>query len=216
MIQKIKNFQRKKISFRIREISGKKLITVKIPALHAIQDSEFSRKDEEIEIEWSQIQLTKIIQELEKRGLYMYSIKTDDIFFKEDDVIVTLRDLGFLLVQNRHALRTVNNLVEIRNKEKILVEMAIEQVIFNIGIHKVYHYDIELEEKNFSRNAQSILRNELQSSKYGEMLFPWKYGKIALGKGLELLINNRQLKDTSNLMCKDYDKIKNLIEKNEI
>jgi hypothetical protein len=153
---------------------------------------------------------------LEIRGIYTFHIK-DNFFFNDLDVIDTMNNLRLIIIQNRHTQRRIKNIVTLEDKNNILAEMAIEQVIFHIIENDVYHYGIEIEDKDANgSNARTFLINELLSSKYGKMLIKWKYGKISIGIGLEVLLRSNELENKYNLTNKVYKKIENLIQNNYI
>jgi hypothetical protein len=207
-----KNFRKKKVSFRIREINNKKLITIKIPPKDSQQRSLSLRNDEEIEFEWSKEGLLAIFKELEIRGIYTFHIN-NNFSFNDLDIIDTMNKLRLIIIQNRHTQRRIKNIVTFEDKNKILAEMAIEQVIYHIMENDVYHYGIEIEDKGANgSNARTFLMNELLSSKYGEILIKWKYGKISIGIGLEVLLRSKDLENKYNLSSKVYKKIENLIQ----
>ena len=208
-------FQNKKISFRIREVNNKKFLTIKLPSLQSLhQESSSLRNDEEIEVEWSKNKIIEIFQELEKRGIYALQ-SIENIYFNNLNVIETMGKLGFSIIQNRHTQRRIKNLVKSEKKNELLAEMVIEQVIFHIGNHDVYHYDVEIEDKSSDdSHARIFLINELLSSDYGKMLIKWKYGKISIGKGLEVLIRSKELENKFSLAPDVYKKIEYLIQNN--
>jgi hypothetical protein len=208
-------FQNKKISFRIREVNNNKFLTIKIPSLQQLQQESSSlRSDEEIEVEWSKDKLLEIFHILEKRRIY--TLQSDEnIYFNNLNVIYTMRKLGFSVIQNRHTQRRIKNIIKSEKKNELLAEMAIEQVIFHIGNDDVYHYDIEIEDKSSDgSHARIFLINKLLSSDYGKMLIKWKYGKISIGKGLEILIRSKELENKFNLAQDVYKRIEYLIQNN--
>jgi adenylate cyclase class IV len=208
-------FQNKKISFRIREVNNNKFLTIKIPSLQQLQQESSSlRSDEEIEVEWSKDKLLEIFHILEKRRIY--TLQSDEnIYFNNLNVIYTMRKLGFSVIQNRHTQRRIKNIIKSEKKNELLAEMAIEQVIFQIGNDDVYHYDIEIEDKSSDgSHARIFLINKLLSSDYGKMLIKWKYGKISIGKGLEILIRSKELENKFNLAQDVYKRIEYLIQNN--
>jgi predicted adenylyl cyclase CyaB len=208
-------FQNKKISFRIREVNNKKFLTIKMPSLQQLQQESSSlRNDEEIEVEWSKDELLEIFQILEKRG--MYTLQSDEnIYFNNLNVIDTMRKLGLSVIQNRHTQRRIKNIVKSETTNELLAEMAIEQVIFHIGNDDVYHYDIEIEDKSSGgSHARIFLIKELLSSEYSKILIKWKYGKISIGKGLEVLIRSKELENKFSLTPDVYKRIEYLIHNN--
>jgi hypothetical protein len=204
--------QTKKISLRIREVCGKRFITAKLPS--GLQtDDDMKRSDTEIEREWSQDDLIYVIREIASSDEIKLSGMNQDLDMNQS-IHDIMKGIGFEVVQDRYTHREIRNVIWNNNTDSVLTEMAIDSVIYTIKDNKVNHYNVEVEEKkNNGSNARRIIIEYLLLSSYGSFLRKWKYGKLAIGKGVDRLIKARCLREEEyrNLSSVTYDKIEKLI-----
>lgn len=204
---------RSKLSLRIRNIEGAWLCTFK--GKSSLADSGgIIRK--EIELPWSKDNIKTILIELETKGIYLPNWeKIDQTKIPRKAMAL----LGLIIIQKRETLRTIRNIVDPNDKNGIiLAELAIDRTIYQLQKQEVYHYEIEIEEKN-PGNGKLLKQvcNEL-FKKYKKSALKWRYNKLSIGKALEHLEKEGSIQNIiypdNNLKPVAYKRIKKYLDQN--
>lgn len=198
------------LSLRIREIGGKKWITLKGRS----QRSDWGGVERmEIEEPWSESALTGVATELMDRNIRMpHKIHEFDV---GEPVDVMFR-LGLEVVQHRETHREVRNVVGGETGNFILAELAIDSVVYHFNDRTTCHHEVEIEAK--VKDASPVLRTVIEAliAMFGPTLRRWDYSKLATGKAIETLLSegtlDRLLDASNNLKPAAYDKIAHLLE----
>jgi uncharacterized protein YjbK/uncharacterized membrane protein YhiD involved in acid resistance len=222
---------KKRVALRVREIDGDYWIAVKGPTADGISNIDRS----EYEVNWSHHNITKIVDYLKKtanvEGLKVVKTNTGLV---ETEPLKFLQAIGLVIVQRRENLRKIRYILSKNSSnqnDRVLAELDIDHVIYHFNFGNVSLYDIEIEEKvteQEARKDKDIFSNSILDeivgeliSKYGPETFrKWKFGKLALGKGIEKLQKDNALKDmvdnNNNLRREAYDKIEEYIQHEEV
>lgn len=203
--------QAQKIALRIREIGTRRWVAIK--GHSQMIDGEGGVERLEIEEEWSEGALTKILKELRNRGIKIMPPCQDPGYAHPLDIII---DLGLEIVQDRETHREVRNITKNRESNLILAELAVDSVIYHFINQKVRHYEVEIEEK--TENGSAVLRMVSQNlvRMFTPVLRKWVYSKLATGKIIEKLLRDGSLKGLldmdNNLKPAAYTKIEDCLK----
>jgi inorganic triphosphatase YgiF len=181
-----KALQAKRIALRIRELRGKHWITLKGPS----QPTEGGGVERlEIEAQWSQDALAKVVQELLGEGIEMPRRSTDFDLLHPVNIVASL---GLKIIQDRETHRQVRNIVPMAAEHKpALAELGIDAVAYHFGDQEIRHHELEIEAK--VRDGSTALRSITESliRRYGPVLRRWDHSKLATGKAIEQLLIER-------------------------
>jgi len=222
-----------KIALRVRKDYNKNLVTLKIPTSENI---ETGRNDIEIEKAWSKVALndifTVLLYHIKKDKAHEKVVKKikeisrkiarDELSISNDITDKSIEEFGLQVVQKRFTKRETRNIIQKAEKsEKVLAELVMDSVVFDISNKKIHHYDIEVEEitrNGASATARESIMGMFTKSDYAPFLKKWKHGKLALGYGIEKLISKRNLLEPEHesLKCGTYEAIEKIIETGEL
>jgi hypothetical protein len=215
-----RSLHKKKLALRIREVEGKYWITLKG---NSQQNGIAAVERDENEQEWSDNASRNIITQL--RNLESVTEIQEKSDYKETDPINTLESVGLERIQERLTCRKKIGIVNGNGNDKnrpVLAELDIDRVEYNFfkpSSRKISIYNIEIEEKekikegDTSPSVVSTLVEWLISTYGQDLLRGWIYGKFALGKGIEKLLNEEGLEVDANtyLKCNALDEIERYI-----
>ena len=200
------------MALRLRELESSTLLTLKGPATE-LECGVLERL--EIEETWSRGSLTRVLQELERRGIYFPPPPPSS----EPEALPpqVLVALGLQTVQHRRNQRSVRMVRSSETTEGCpLAELAIDQVTYYLKTGQVQHHEVEIEAKG--EGSLDILREvagELLRS-YPDALSWWRYGKLSIGEAAQELLEQspgEDMLDTENhLTSKAYQRIRDRLE----
>jgi SepF-like predicted cell division protein (DUF552 family) len=208
--------QDRRMALRIREVVGRRLMTLKGPS-RSLPSGGVERL--EIEEEWSDAVFRKVLEVLKSNNIDIgYPVQAVD----DEDPIALMGRHHLYLVQERETERDVKNVMhKIGDGHIVVAEMAIDAVRYlfdDIG-SPLRIYQIEIEVKD--RGSPSIMRelaDELEN-KFRSDIIKWNYGKLATGKAIKKLLGKcdpKKIADSEgNLKPDAYDWIENYIRKND-
>jgi hypothetical protein len=205
--------QAQKIALRVREIGARRWVAIK--GQSQMIDREEGVERLEIEAEWSKGALTEILKELRNRDIKILQPCQDLGYAHPLDIIA---DLGLEVVQDRETHREVRNIIENRESNLILAELAVDSVIYHFRNQKIRHYEVEIEEK--TENGSAVLRivSENLIQMFTPALRKWVFSKLVTGKIIEKLLRAGSLKRLldmdNNLKPAAYTKIEDCLKSN--
>ena len=184
---------------RLREVDGATRLTFKGPA--DVRDLGLVDRLE-LEGEWSQRALTRVLDHLATVGVHLPPATPCDA------PLTTLERLGFRLVQERRTRRRSTELSASAPEggEPYAFELALDEVHYGVGDHTVLHREIEVEARTpASATALPLVLHNLLAyltglsleqaiaEPFAHALHPWTWSKTALGAELERLDAERRL-----------------------
>ncbi len=177
----------KKLALRIREIDGKRLITLKGPAKI---DRAGVGERMELELEWSRDGLRKVIKEISRWDIKTCKLPKRSEFETPDAV---LNKLGFEVIQQRVDRRRVRNVFLGGDTVNLLAEVAIDSLTFNFQGSKAHHSAVEFEAKSDAGvRVLASLAQELENEFLSELV-QWPHSKLAIGLVVEQLAESGEL-----------------------
>lgn len=214
------SLHKKKFALRIRNKNCVDFITLKGPPKY--ESHSISRSENEYK--WSEEAFSKITKQL-KEITEIDGKEIGKCFDKNP--IKTLQRLGFREIHTRINNRKIINITKTNDvKNDIISEMDIDNVSFplksNSKLFNVSVINIEIEKKGKTSQDETIkiITNYLKQEFGTDRVREWKYGKLALGKGIEKLYKENALKKYINsngyLKCDVLDKIKEFVDKDII
>ena len=184
------------MSLRLRELESSTLLTLKGPAIE-LPGGVLERL--EIEEIWSRRTLTRVLQELQRRGILLAPLPAPEPDRPPSEV---LTGMGLKTVQHRRNQRTVRMVRSAGSKGGCsLAELAIDQVTYYLKIGQVQHHEVEIEVKG--EGGLDVLQEvagELLRS-YPNSLSRWRYGKLSIGEAAEELLGRspgKEMLDAKN------------------
>jgi inorganic triphosphatase YgiF len=182
----------KDIALRIRTINGKiTKITLKIPR----NVTENYSERVELEEDWSKESLN---QTLSRLNSYLYPDINNTSFKFDEDPKISLLNLGFKIIQNRETTRIVINAVDKKTKGTAF-EFAFDTTTYIFDSDVIRIMELEIESKKHGNSLK--LNNFVNNLKVNQSLLKiWPYSKLLTGKAIEILLNNKKLKE-----MQDYD-----------
>ncbi len=214
------SLHKKKFALRTRNKNNVDFITLKGPPKYEFQSVSRS----ENEYKWSEEAFDTITKQLAE--LTEINGKEIDKYFDKNP-IKTLQQLGFREIHTHNNNRKVINITKKNDvKNDVIAEMDIDNVTFplksNSKLFNVSVINVEIEKKG-KINQDDIIRiitSHLKQEFGTDAVREWKYGKLALGMGIEKLYKENELKKyiSSNgyLKCDVLDKIKKFVDKSII
>ncbi len=185
------------MSLRLRELESSTLLTLKGPAIE-LPGGVLERL--EIEEVWSRRSLTRVLQELQRRGILLASPPPALVPDMPPSEVLT--GMGLKTVQHRRNQRTVRMVRSTGSKGGCsLAELAIDQVTYYMEIGQVQHHEVEIEVKG--EGGLDVLQEvagELLRS-YPNSLSRWQYGKLSIGEAAEELLGRspgKEMLDAKN------------------
>ncbi len=196
---------KKRLAFRLREVSKTAWLTLKSSAQLT---AEGGVERLEVEVRWSRMGLTRIVNELKDRGVKLRSPRKVDYARP----LEALKRLGFKLIQNRENHRVLKNIVRKgATKGSVLAELAIDSVVYHFSKQDIRLYEIEIESK--SSTGPRVVRTVRDALvvQSGSALRWWSFGKLATGRAIETLLRAGKRKDlfdaANNLKPSAYETI---------
>ena len=200
------------MSLRLRELESSTLLTLKGPAIE-LPGGVLERL--EIEEIWSRRSLTRVLQELQRRGILLASPPPALVPDMPPSEVLT--GMGLKTVQHRRNQRTVRM---VRPAGSIggcsLAELAIDQVTYYLKIGQVQHHEVEIEVKGegwagrIAGGAGELLRS------YPRSLSWLRYWKLSIGETAEELLGlspEKEMLDAKNhLRPVDYRRIRDRLD----
>ena len=200
------------MSLRLRVLESSTLLTLKGPAKE-LAGGALERL--EIEESWSRRSLTRVLQELGRRGIHLPLPPT----FPEPEIPPSevLGTMGLETVQHRRNQRSVRMVRSSKSKGGgPLAELVIDQVTYYLKPGQVQHHEVEIEAKGEGglEVLQEVAGELLRS--YPDSLSRWRYGKLSIGAAAEELLGRspgRDLLDAKNRLKPDaYRRIRDLLD----
>ena len=166
-----RSLTKRKWGLRLRRQEDGAKIALKGPGLE-LKDGSIERP--ELEMEWSQQALDKILKLMVKIGINIDSKPETG----NGNVEKSLRSLGLTVIQERDTHRIVRKMYGTTKREPI-GEFVIDQVSFFVGNKPFNHYEIEIE--SWVAPESELIQNSVQflKLKFGDSLMPWKIDKLA-------------------------------------
>lgn len=200
--------QKQRLALRIRDLDGDALITLKGPS-RANADGVPERL--EIEARWSRAALTRLLRELDARGI---AIKISPRDFARADPRATLARLGCRVIQDRTTRRQIRHIVPRDAPRKIVdAELAIDAVTYRFGKQRVHLREIEIEAKRVEARVGEMARQ--LATEFAPALRVW-YGKLTTGRAIQVLLEQGALQDLldakNNLTPRAYDRISRYLQ----
>jgi CYTH domain-containing protein len=177
------------VAFRVRELDGRPLLTLKADTRRAGAASERF----ELEAPWSDGALRAVLDELRRRGAQL----PDPPAGQEDgagDPLAVLATLGLRPTQVRETTRTPRDVVDPRRRDAgPVAELAIDAVAYRFPDATVRLLEVEVEAKGPGRLAtvQALLGS--LAGRFPAELRPWPHGKLATGQAVERLLHRGRL-----------------------
>jgi adenylate cyclase class IV len=209
---------KKKFTLRIRDKNDTNIITLKGPPkyeFHSISRSENEYK-------WSEEAFGIITKQL-KEIIEIDGKEIGKCFDKNP--IKTLHQLGFREIHTHINNRKIFDVIKTNDlKNDVISEMDIDDVTFslnsNLKLFNVSVINIEIEKKGKTNqdgnSAIKIITNYLKQEFGIDTVREWKYGKLALGKGIRRLDKENKLKEfigsNNYLKCNALDKVKEFVD----
>ena len=207
-----RRLRRSGMALRLRELESSTLLTLKGPAKE-LAGGVLERL--EIEETWSRRSLTRVLQELEARGIYFSPPPPSS----EPDLPPPqiLAALGLQTVQHRRNQRSVRMVQSSETTGSCpLAELAIDQVTYYLKTGPVQHHEVEIEAKG--KGGLDILQEvsgELLRS-YPNALSRWQYGKLSIGEAAEELLEQslgeEMLDGKNHLTSEAYHRIRDRLD----
>lgn len=199
--------QKQKLALRIRELDGAMLITLKGPSR---QTASGAQQRMEIELRWSRAALTRVLRELDARGIALKASPRD---FGRDDPGATLTRLGLGVIQDRTTRRQIRHIVpHDAPRNRVDAELAIDTVTYRFGKQRVHLREIEIEAKRAPARVGEMAR-QLETL-FAPALRAW-YGKLRTGRTLQTLLEQgalqKLLDDENNLTPAAYDRMARIL-----
>ena len=200
-----RQLQNQLLALRIRRIGARLLITLKDQAL----PSDWGGVERsEIELPWSHEALIRCIGVLIDKGIEIQHRESDFDHVCPSNVMQTQ---NLVIVQDRKTHRQVRHIISNQGSSPLLAELVIDRVTYCIRDLEIQHHEIEIETKvNHSPLGLRRLVEDLVTM-CKPTLREWPHSKVAVGKAIEMLLNDGVLKNligcNNSLLPTAYDKI---------
>jgi inorganic triphosphatase YgiF len=168
-----------RVAFRVRELDGRPLLTLKADPVRAGLAAERL----ELEAAWSAEALRSMLAELRRRG-----IRLPDPPGETGEPLADLGRLGLRPTQRRHTTRTARDVLERDGVAGPVAELTIDDVAYRLpaGTARLLEVEVEAKGSGGLEVVQTLLR-ALVDQLPGD-LRPWPYGKLATGRAVERLL----------------------------
>ena len=206
--------QNQLLALRVRRIGTRLLITLKDRALPSDQGGV---ERPEIELPWSHEGLVRCIDVLIEKGIEIQHRESDFDYVCPDNVMQTQ---NLVIFQNRKTNRQIRHIVLNQGNSPVLAELVIDRVIYCFRDLEIQHYEIEIETKvNHPPLELRILVEDLVTM-YQPVLREWPHSKVAIGKAIEMLMNEGVFKNligcNNSLLPTAYDKIDERLKQSKV
>jgi inorganic triphosphatase YgiF len=173
----------RRIAVRLRDLDGSFLLAMKADSVV----TEFATDRLEIEGEWSEEILGRILDALERQGVSGVGVPAAENL---SDPFAALRSLGLVIFQDRETVRIPFDVTE--DSGGPVAELAVDEVLFHFGSTELRVHEVEVEARGFGdadtvREVTAALRAGFPE------LRPWSHGKLATGLCLEALLQAGRL-----------------------
>jgi hypothetical protein len=179
-----------RVAFRVRELNGRPLLTLKADARRTGAASERL----ELEGPWSATALRTALGELRRRGIQVPDPPPSPAPGPAaapgpGEPLAVLAGLGLQPTQVRETTRTPRDVVELdRRGGAAVAELAIDDVgyRFPAGTVRLLEAEVEAKGPGDLATVQALLGALAQA--FPAELRPWPYGKLATGRAVEALL----------------------------
>jgi inorganic triphosphatase YgiF len=169
-----------RIAFRVRELDGRPLLTLKADARRTGSASERL----ELEAPWSAGALQAALEELRRRGIRLPGLPLDP-----GEPLAVLAGLGLRPTQIRETTRTPRDVVGRDGRgEAPVAELAVDEVAYQLPAGTVRLLEVEVEAKGPGGLATVEALLGALAQAFPHELRPWPYGKLATGRAVERLL----------------------------
>jgi hypothetical protein len=117
------------------------------------------------------------------------ALEDPDRFIAATQLGITIASLGLTVVQDRETSRLPRSVVFAGHPDKgAQAELAIDAVLYHVGPRAIRLHQVEIEAgAPEGPAALQVVRGDLLA-RYGPVLRPWPYGKLATGEVIERLL----------------------------
>jgi CYTH domain len=177
-----------RVAFRVRELDGRPLLTLKADALR----SGLAAERLELEAPWSAEALGAVLQELRARGI---QLPDQPEGAGTGEPLADLGTLGLRPTQVRETTRTPRDVHERGRDAGPVAELTVDDVGYRLPAGTARLLEVEVEAKGAGglETVQALL-GALAEGLPGE-LRPWPHGKLATGQAVEQLLAEGRLQD---------------------
>ena len=206
--------QNQLLVLRVRRIGARLLITLKDRAL----PSDWGAVERpEIELPWSHEGLVRCIGVLIEKGIEIQHRESDFDYVCPDNVMQTQ---NLVIFQNRKTNRQIRHIVLNQGNSPALAELVIDRVVYCFRDLEIQHYEIEIETKVNHPPLELRMLVEDLVTMYQPVLRKWPHSKVAIGKTIEMLMNEGVLKNligcNNSLLPTAYDKIDERLKQSKV
>jgi len=173
---------RARVAFRVRELDGRPLLTLKASPVRTGLASERL----ELEAPWSAAALQAVLEELRRRGVRLPDPPPEA---GSGEPLADLLALGLLRTQLRETTRTPLDATELDHQGAgPVAELTVDDVAYQLPAGTARLLEVEVEAKGRGRleTVQALL--EALAQAFPGELRPWPYGKLATGRAVERLL----------------------------
>lgn len=171
----------------------------------------------EVELPWSRDALVRCVEELMNRGINI-RYRSSDFNFVSPQVV--MQNLNLVVVQNRTVDRKIRHIILDEGDGLVFAELMIDSVTYHFRNLEVHHHEMEVEAKVKHSSIELRTLVERLIRMYKPALREWIHSKVAIGKVVERLLDEGNLKDlldfNNNLLPVAYDKIVDCLKPNSV
>jgi inorganic triphosphatase YgiF len=170
-----------RVAFRVRELDGRPLLTLKASAVRSGLASERL----ELEAPWSAEALRSMLEELRRHGVRLPDPPEGT---GAGEPLVDLAGLGLHPTQSRHTTRTPRDVHERGSDGGPVAELTVDDVAYQLpaGTARLLEVEVEAKAGGGLGTVQALLR--ALAEVFPDDLRPWPYGKLATGRAVERLL----------------------------
>jgi CYTH domain len=171
-----------RVAFRVRELDGRPLLTLKADAVRSGLASERL----ELEAPWSAGAMGAVLEELRRRGI---ELPDPPEGAGAGEPLADLGGLGLRPTQLRETTRTPRDVLERGRRDAgPVAELTVDDVGYRLpaGTARLLEVEVEAKGPGGLETVQALL-GALAEGFPGE-LRPWPYGKLATGRAVEQLL----------------------------
>ena len=169
------------VAFRVRELDGRPLLTLKSNPVRAGLASERL----ELEAPWSAEALRRMLAELRRHGVQLPDAPEGT---EAGEPLADLAGIGLRPTQRRHTTRTPRDVRERGTDGGPVAELTIDDVAYQLPAGTARLLEVEVEAKGGGglETVQALLG--ALAEVFSDDLRPWPYGKLATGRAVEQLL----------------------------
>jgi hypothetical protein len=176
-----------RIAFRVRELDGRPLLTLKAEPVRAGLAAERL----ELEAPWSAEALQGILEELARRGV---ELGPPPEGAGTGAPLADLAGLGLRPTQIRETSRTPRDVLERGDPAaEPVAELTVDDVAYRLpaGTARLVEVEVEAKGPGGMETVQALLA--ALAGAFPDDLRPWPYGKLATGRAVERLLDDGRL-----------------------